>query len=221
MSEYHKTLKIYGPKGTKLNIGFFEKIYGKFKIKHEIHEISSGIVLDEKDFCIETLPMKHGPPTNAYSFIIKDRLRLHKSKLKKLKIPNGPLLGKLQRGKDITHPKTKKKIEASSTTYLEKGKKITVIMDTGPNSNTIKLAKNSDLLISEASFIEEQKEKAIKYKHLTVKDAATIAKKAKVKSLVLTHNSQRYEKSTKPIIQEAKKVFKNTILANDFDKIVV
>jgi len=219
MSGYSKTLHIYGPKGTKRNISFFEKIYGKFKIDYKVHEISKGKILDEKSFYIETLPMSHGIPTNAYSIIIKDKIRLKKSKIKQYKLPNSPLLGKLQQGKNIIH--NGKKIKAKNITYLEKGKKITIIMDTSPNSNTVKLAKNADLLISEASFIEEQRDRAIAYKHLTVKNAATIAKKAKVKKLVLTHNSQRYEKSEKPILKEAKKVFKNTTLAKDFDKIVL
>jgi len=219
MSEYQKTLHIYGPKETKRNITLFEKIYGRFKIKYEIHEVSKGKVIDGKDFCIEALPMNHTKPTNAYSLTIKDRLRLRKNVLKKLKLPNSPMLAKLQEGKNITYKGGK--IKAKSVTYLEKGKKITIVMDTAPNNNAIKLAKNSDILISEASFIEEQRDKAIKYKHLTVKQAATIAKKAKVKKLILTHNSQRYEKSTKQIVQEAKKIFKNTILANDFDKIIV
>ena len=94
-------------------------------------------------------------------------------------------------------------------------------MDTAPNNNAIKLAKNSDILICESTYASDKEELAKERKHLTAKQAATIAKKAKVKKLILIHMSQRYEKSIKPIIQEAKKVFKNTILANDFDKIVV
>ena len=221
MSNYQKKLSIFGPKGTKRNLSLFEKIYGNFKINYEISEITSGKCLEDKTFSIESLPMDHAKPTNAYSIIIKDRLKINKSKLKKLNLPNSPLIRKLQQGKDIVHPKTKKKILSKNLTYLEKGKKVTIIMDTAQNSNTVKIAKNSDLLISEASFIEAQRDKADAYKHLTVKDAATIAKKAKVKKLILTHNSQRYEKSPRPILQEAKKIFKNTELANDFDKVTI
>jgi ribonuclease Z len=221
MSDYQKTLNIYGPKGTKKNIYLFEKIYGTFKIKHKIHEISTGKILDTKDFFIETLPMKHGIKTNAYTFVIKDKLRLNKTKLKKLNLPNSPLISKLQQGKDITHPKTKKKIKSKSVTYLEKGKKITIIMDTSINSNAIKLAKNSDLIICEASFTEDQKDKAIEYKHLTIKQAATIAKRSNSKKLILTHNSQRYGNDIKPILDEARKVFKNSSLAKDFDEVIL
>jgi ribonuclease Z len=85
------------------------------------------------------------------------------------------------------------------------------------NKNAIEIAKNSDLLICEASFAEEEKERAIENLHLTATDAATIAKKAKAKQLILTHISQRYEHNPEIIEKEAKKVFKNTKLAKDFD----
>lgn len=221
MSEYQKKLVIIGPKGTKDNLSLFEKIYGKFRIDYEIKEVSSGKCLDDEIFFIESSPMKHTRATNAYSIKIKDRLRIDKKKLKKLKLPNSPLIKKIQNGEDIIHPVTKIKIKAKSITYLEKGKKITVIMDTLQNPNTVKIAKGADLLISEASFIEAQRDRADAYNHLTVKDAATIAKKAKVKRLALTHNSQRYGDNIQPIMNEAKSVFKNTVLPKDFDVISI
>lgn len=221
MSNYQKKILIFGPKGTKYNLSLFEKIYGRFRINYEIKEVTSGKCFEDKFFFVESMPMKHTRSTNAYSIKIKDRLRVDKNKLKKLALPNSPLIKKIQEGKDIFHPATKKKIKAKSITYLEKGKKISVIMDTSKNENAVRIAKDSDLLISEASFIEAQRDRADAYKHLTVKDAATIAKKAKVKKLALIHNSQRYDDDIRPIIQEAKSVFKNTIIPKDFDSLIV
>ncbi len=83
------------------------------------------------------------------------------------------------------------------------------------------LAKNSDLLICESSFISDEKEKAKDYSHLTAKEAAEIAKEAKVKKLILTHISQRYENVQEKILKEAKKVFKNTSIAKDFDVVEI
>lgn len=216
MNGYSKKLNIYGPRGTKHKLELFEKIYGNFKINPEVYEIS-GKFIDEKDFTLEASPMEHGPPTNAYSFTIKDKLRLDKKKIEKLKIPNSPILGKLQQGKDAIHPETKKKIRAKEVTYPQKGKKITVILDTRLNKNAVKIAKDSDALICEASFTSENKEKAEQYNHLTAEQAATIAKKAKVKKLILIHLSQRHGLNVKPVLREAKKIFKNTVVANDLD----
>jgi len=87
--------------------------------------------------------------------------------------------------------------------------------------NAVKLAKDSDLLICEATFSDEEQEKAAEYKHLTAAQAATIAKKAKAKRLILTHISQRYEHNLSVIEKEAKKIFKNTQIVKDFDIITI
>jgi len=215
MQDYKKTLKIYGPKGTKKFISIIEKfLAGYNKIKIEIHEVF-GKFIDKKNFYIETKPMKHNRPTNAYSIVLKDKIRLNKAKLSKLKLPHGPHFKKLQQGKNIAYKG--KKIKAKSVTYTEKGKKLTVVLDTAMNTNAINLAKNSNLLITESNFSEKDKEKAKERYHLTAAEAATIAKKSKSKQLILTHISQRYEANLTLIKDEAKKVFKNTKIAKDFD----
>lgn len=216
MSEYQNKLQIYGPKGTKQYINELTSLFKEFKINLEVHE-GTGKVFENKDFLIEAKEMTHGCPANAYSFIIKDKIRLDKNKLKKLKLPNSPLIGQLASGKDIIF--NKKKIRSSQVTYKETGKKITFILDTGMNSNALEIAKNSDILIAESTFSSEEKERAKEYFHLTSEDAAEIAKKSKSKALILTHISQRYEHSLDKIEKEARKVFKNTQIAKDFDVI--
>lgn len=225
MSGYAKTLQIYGPKGTKKKIELMQEIYGHFyekenpQTKLEINEISSGKIINEKDFEIHSAAMSHTASTLAYSFIIKDKLKIDKKKLEKLNMPNSPILANLQKGKDIIHPITKKRILAKKLVYKENGKKLTYIPDTSPNKSSIRLAKNSDILISESSYSEDQKDLAKEKKHLTAKQAATIAKQSKSKKLYLTHISQRYEHNLKKILAEAQKTFKNTQIAKDFEKI--
>ena len=109
-------------------------------------------------------------------------------------------------------------------TYLEKGKKISVILDTGLCNNINKLTKNSDLAILESTFLEEsgnEEKLAKEYKHLTAKQAAEIAKKAKVKELILTHLSQRYEEMPEKIEkffdpQEWRKIREVIRIVNEF-----
>ncbi len=218
MSNYNKTLKLYGPKGIKNYIYKIKEI-ANIDIPLEIHEVENQIFLDNPEYCIETSSMSHTSPANAYSFIIKDKRRLDKNKLKKLKLPNSPLIKSLQEGKNIIH--NNKKIKASQISYIEKGKKITIILDTKLNQNAISLAKDSDILITESSFSIEDKDQAEKFKHLTATDAATIAKKAKAKRLILTHISQRYEHNPSIIEKEAKKLFKNVSIAKDFDTLII
>jgi ribonuclease Z len=213
MSEYSKTLKIYGPEGTRRHLQLLQQIYGKFNIKHEVYEMPTEV--DEKEFAIENSPMDHNISTYAYSFIIKDKFRLQKAKIKKLKLPNSPILGDLQKGKDIVWDG--KKIKAKDVTYEEKGKKVAIVMDTKMNNNAVKLAQDADILICESTYAEREKDYAEKYKHLTASQAATIAKKAKAKQLILTHIAQRYEHNLKEIEKEAKKVFKSTKIVKDLD----
>lgn len=219
MGNYSKELQIHGPKGTKHYISLMQQLFREFKINIHVHEISSGIIINEKDFYIEAREMNHGIPCLAYSIKLKDKIRIKKDKLKKLKIPNTPLLKELQKGKDIII--NDKKIKAKDVTYLDKGKKISFILDTGNTPNAIKIAKNSDLLVAESTFSSAEKDIAKEYKHLTSEDAANITKKSKGKKLILTHISQRYEANLSQIEKEAKRIFRNTSIVKDFDTLEI
>jgi ribonuclease Z len=217
MSNYSKTLKVYGPRGTKHYMDLYKNLYLRKgeELKLEIHEIDSGIIINEKEFEIIAEQMSHDAPCLAYSFIIKEKNRLDKKKLKKLKLPeNFPLIGELVKGNTIEY--NKKKIDGKKLVYKEPQRKITYVLDTRMNERAITIAKDSDVLICESTFSKMEGEVAKDYAHLTSEQAAEIAKKSKSKKLILTHLSQRYE-NPKMILKEAKKVFKETRVAEDFD----
>ena len=163
--------------------------------------------------------MDHGITTLAYSIILKDQIRINKSKIKKLKLPSSPLIGDLQRGKDIIF--NNKKIKSKEVTYIEKGKKLTIILDTAQNQNTIKLAKDSDLLICESTYMADEIEQANEYKHLTTHQATEIAKKAKVSKLALVHISEKNVHKIPLMLKEAKTIFKKTIIPEDLEVLKV
>jgi len=219
LNNYNRTLYIYGPRGTRK---FIELMYRLFvqreKIKIEVQEVN-GKFLETPDFQLEAIPLKHGPPTNAYVFQEKDKIRLDKKKLQQLKLPNSPLLKQLQTGKNIEY--NNKIIKASEVTYTEKGKKISFILDTLLTENCYKAAKDADLLIAEATYADEEKQLAKERKHLTASQSALIAKKSKVKQLILSHISQRYDCREDLLLSEAKKHYKNTTIAKDFDRVEV
>jgi len=221
LSAYSKTLHIYGPKGTKK---FFNAILKMFvfvgNLDMVIHEVvKTGKILDEKDFYVETQRMDHGTPAIAYRFVEKDKLRIDKAKFKKLKLPHTSKIQKLTEGKDVVIEG--KKIKFKSITYLQKGRKVGIIMDTRLNANLAKIAKDVDFLICESTYIDEDAELARDHYHMTVKQTATVAKKAKAKKLALMHTSQKYALREKELLAEAKKIFKNTILPSDLDRIEI
>ena len=218
-SGYNKTLYIYGPKWIKEQIRDMLKVFG-FKKEYEIVvEEVSGKFFENEDFYLSAEKMEHGIPSNAYCFVKKGKLRIDKEKLKKFKIPEGKHLSELKKGKNISY--NGKKIKAKSLTYKEEDKKISIVLDTLNNERIIPFVKNSDLLVCESSFEENLEDKAKEHLHLTSKQTGEIAKKAKVKKLILTHLSQRYEENPKQILEEAKKFFKNTFLVKDFDVLEV
>lgn len=217
LNGYKKTLNIYGPKGTNRFIGLYKELFvHKRKIEIQGHEITANKPIDEKEFQIQAQEMKHDAPCLAYSFTIKQKPRLDKAKLKKLKIPNSPLLAKLAKGETIKYKG--KTISGKDLIYKEPERKITIIMDTIQNPNTTKIAKDSNILICESTYLEKEKQLAREYKHLTSEQAAQIAKDSNSKKLYLTHISQKHDTKSrqKKILDEAKKVFKNTTIAEDF-----
>lgn len=219
LNNYNRTLHIYIPKGTSRFIDLIFRLFVfQGKIKYEIHECESEKILETSDFFIEAEKMSHGAPCLAYSFTEKDKIRINKEKLEKLKI-QGKIISELQKGKNIEWQG--KKIKAKELIYKQPGKKITIIMDTSINTNMLKIAKNSDLLICESTYTNKEADLAKEYKHLTAKQSAETAKKSKSGKLILTHISQRYDNKEKFILQEARKIFKNTDIAEDLMKVEV
>ena len=219
LNNYSNTLDVYGPSGTKK---YMDHIMGMFvfvgKIDVQVHEIEEGVFYDKK-FILEATPLEHGTPTLAYSFIEKEKKRIDMKKAKNLGLKAGPLIGELQRGKTVKLGK--KTVKFSDIGHIDQGKKITFIFDTRICKEGVDAGKDADLVISEATYTEEMKDKAAEYKHLTASQAASIAKAANAKKLYLSHISQRHEHEFPKILKEARKVFKNTFIAEDLMKIEV
>jgi ribonuclease Z len=218
-SEYTKTLEIFGPKGTKK---YFEHMFQTYlmdrKIQMKIIEIDEGIFYEDNDFQLIAYELNHGIKTFGYNFIEKDKRKIKIKKIKQLGIPEGPLLGKLQSGKNITYKG--KKVAADDVTTIVKGKKISIISDTLACDNAYTLAKDADVLICESTYSSRLEEKSENYMHMTSKQAALIANKSNVKKLILTHFSARY-KSTLELNEDATNYFSNTLCAYDFMKIKI
>ncbi|MAG07948.1 ribonuclease Z [Candidatus Woesearchaeota archaeon] len=216
-SEYNKTLEIYGPIGTKERMkNMFKAFVFDRRTDIKIQEVKEGTILENNKFSLQATELDHKIKTLGFCFTEKDKRRIDVKAVKKLGIPEGPLLGKLQENKPITFKG--KKINPKDTTYLEKGKKITYIADTLPCNNSYKLAKDSDVLICESTYTSKLSNKAEEYYHMTAKQAALIANKADVKKLILTHFSNRYH-STQELEEDARNVFDNSFAAYDFMKV--
>ncbi len=211
--ERETPLEIYGPKGLKKHINYMMQAFPfDCRIALKITEIEKGTFIHTKDFEIEAYFLDHSVATIGFRFIEKDKRRINMKAIEKINIPIGPLLGKLQAGKTIIYNGIK--ILPKDVTYVTKGKKIGIISDTAQCKSCIDIAREVDLLICEATFMEEEKDKAEQYKHLTSQQAAMIAQIAESKKLILTHFSQRY-KEKNAHAYEAQGIFPNTAAAYD------
>ena len=218
--DYNKTLMIYGPKGIKNQINrvleaFPSVVNIATNVKIKVQEVS-GKFLETEEFYIEAQSLTHGNiPTNAYNFVKKGQLRINKKKLSKTGLPSGPLIARLKQGKNINYKN--KKYKAKDLTYKEEDKKISFVFDTSYNAKISGFVKNSDLIISEATYDSSLKQMAKEHGHLTAGQAGEIAKKSKSKKLALIHISERYEKDFSVILKDAKKKFKKVVIPKDFD----
>ena len=215
--DYSGRLEIYGPTGTKKRM---EKMFDAFvfdkRIDFAVKEIKNGFFFENDEFQLEAYALEHGIETLGYRFVERDKRKIDMKKIKKLGVPEGPLLGKLQQGKAIEH--NGKKIIPDDATYIEKGKTVAYITDTVLCNNCYKIAENADLLICEATYSSKLVDKSEEYGHMTAKQSAQLANKANAKQLVLIHFSARY-KNTQELEEDARDIFDNVICANDFMKL--
>ena len=216
-TNYTGTLEIYGPLGTKKRM---EKMFEAFvfdkRISFIVKEVKSGIFFENNDFQLESYNLEHGIETLGFRFAEKDKRKVDMKKVKKFGIPAGPLLGKLQQGKEIEH--NGQKIKPDDVSYIEKGKTIAYVTDTVLCDGCSKAAEDADILICESTYSSKLVDKSEEYGHMTAKQAGQLANRANVKQLVLIHFSARY-KNTQEIEEDARDVFDNVICAKDFMKI--
>jgi ribonuclease Z len=216
VNEYTKSLQIYGPPGSKLKYKkMLDAFESSYKIEAEMHDIKEGKFLETEKYYVEAYPLAHRTRCYGYRVVEKDVRRIQMSKLKKLGVPEGPIVGKLQMGKTITVKG--KKIKPTDVSILVKGRIFAYIADTRPCKNCIKIAKDADLLLSESTYTSEHKDLAENYQHMTAQEAAQIASRANVNKLVLTHYSARY-KDEHELEEDARVVFDNSFGAKDFAK---
>ncbi len=222
LNERSKDLNVYCPRAEVLKALFEYFGYDQLNYNVKVRELKDGDEVKFDDFRVVAFKTEHIVKSVGYAIIENDRRgKFNREKAEKeLGIPPGPLYAKLARGETIVW---KGKVITPDMVLgkTRKGRKVVYTGDTRPTERTVEIARNADLLIHDASFKEELKEWAIESGHSTAKEAAEVAKAANVKKLILTHISTRHSKDTTPLLEEAKKVFSNTIVAEDFLSIEV
>jgi ribonuclease Z len=210
-------MRFFGPRGGKrilhsaLGLGVERT---PFAI--EISEVEPGTSLPRGDYRLEPFAVEHGSLALGWALVEKDRLgQFDPDAARAAGVPEGPLWGRLQRGQTVTLDDGREVSPAGIVGAPRPGRKVVYSGDTRPCDATVAAAGGADLLVHEATFGEEEKERARETGHSTAREAAEVARQAGVKKLVLTHLSARYSRDAAELLAEARAVFPETYVAKD------
>ncbi|MDX1596499.1 MAG: ribonuclease Z [Nitrosopumilaceae archaeon] len=221
MKNRTEPIEIYGPTGIDEFISANIKILNfglTFPVL--ITVINQGKIFESEKYVIYSCKANHSVSAFSYMFQEKDKPgKFHPDSAKKLNIPEGKLWNDLQNGKNIQLDGRIIKPE-QVLGAKRRGKKIGISGDTIPTKELEEFFKDCDYLVFDSTFLEEVKEKAVETFHSTAYQAATLAKKANVKNLILTHFSARYKDETKSL-EEARQVHDSVIAAKDLLEIEI
>jgi ribonuclease Z len=176
-----------------------------------------GPVLELPGLTVHALPLQHSVPTFGYRLVEPDGRRMLRNLLQDRGI-DGAEVGRLQREGTLRTPEGV--VGLADVSEPRPGQRFAFVMDTAPCAEAVDLARDADLLVCEATFGDAEADVAAAYGHLTARDAATIAREAGARRLVLTHFSQRYRDAA-PLLAQAREVFPDTVVAHDLDRIAV
>jgi ribonuclease Z len=215
-----RPLEIYGPEAERFVGDILDLDYWgpRFRIIGKdvpFEGDGTTTIMKEDSFRIESTPVHHTVPSVAYAFQESDSWNVDIKKAEKLYgLKQGPLIGRLKEKGFIEVKGTR--ISLEDVGIYKPGLKVVYSGDTKPCQTLLNLSKGANLLIHDATFAEEEESKM----HSGAKEAAVLAKKAGVHQLALTHFSRRYQ-DVRELEREAKKVFPNTIMAEDFMRLML
>src|SRR5256712_9516298 len=216
-------MRLYGPKGAKKLLGQAIQLgVERVPFNVEIEEVKPGMVLREtgngkrEAYDISVFATEHGGGSVGYALREQERRgRFDAEKAKAAGIPEGPLWGKLSKGEPIELPDGRKLMADGFVGPKRPGRLVVFTGDTRPCASVVDAAQGADLLIHEATFGEEEKDRAKETGHSTAKEAAQVALAAQAKKLVLSHVSARYSISAEELVKEEREVFRETVVAKD------
>jgi ribonuclease Z len=215
-----RPLEVHGPRGLVDLLGSLKRVVGKLSYEVRVVELGPGDVLERDGYRLAAFEVAHGVPAVGWSLIESTRPgRFDVEAADALGVPSGPARGALQRGEAVTLPDGS---VVSSDQVLgppRPGRKIVITGDTAPSESVVEAAWGAEVLVTEATFSEEELERAQETMHQTAAQAAGIAQRANIGLLALTHLSNRY--FGPEIAREAREIFPDTVVPKDFDVVEV
>jgi ribonuclease Z len=214
-----KPLTIHGPRGLRDLFLGLARIIGKVKYRVELVELEPGDSVPLEGAEVRAFPVEHSVRACGYALVEAERPgRFDPEAAKRLGVPEGPAFAALQRGEEVGG--TSGAVGPADVMGEPRaGRRLVFSGDTAPCRATVEAARGAELLVHDASFAEEEAQRAADTAHSTVGQAAAVAREAEVRLLALVHISSRYHVGT--VLDEAREVFEPSLAPKDFDVIEI
>jgi ribonuclease Z len=218
LTERERPLTIYGPRGLRDLIQSLSRVIGRVGYKFDLVEIGPGDAIPLEGAEVRAFPVEHGVRAQGYALVEAERPgRFDPEAAERLGVKEGPDFAALQRGETVAGANGGEVAPGQVMGETRPGRTIAITGDTAPCHATVEAARGAELLVHDASFSEEEAQRAADTGHSTVGQAAAVAREAEVKLLALVHISSRYHVGK--VLEEAREVFEPTLAPRDFDLI--
>lgn len=215
LNEREAPLRILGPPGLEQLFVSLERIMGRVRYPLELVELTGSKPVRYDSYEIRPFPVEHRVTAFGYALVEDERLgRFDPEEAEKLGVSPGPDFARLQAGETVNGV-TPDQVMGET----RPGRKIVITGDTTPCEMTAVAAHEAELLVHEASFIDEEEARAKETAHSTARQAARIASEADVAMLALVHISSRYH--VPAVLEEARDEFDGALAPRDFDVVEV
>jgi ribonuclease Z len=210
-----RDLTVYGPPGLRRLLDHMRPVYGRLGYPIAFVELERHEEVRFESYVVSPFKVEHRVPAYGYAFIEDERPgRFYVEEARRLGVEPGPDFGRLQRGETVDGVRPEQVIGE-----VRPGRRIALSGDTRPCQATEAFAHRADVLVHEATFLEEEKERARETGHTTALEAAELARAAEVRFLALTHLTTRY--FPREVRDEARTVFERSYVPQDGDVLEV
>jgi len=211
-------MRLFGPRGAARMLKRAEDFaVDRLAFPLEVTELEPGQNVARKDYAIVPYAADHRG-ARALGFAVVEEIRkgrFNPDRARELGVPEGPLWGEIHRGRPVTLDDGRVIDPSELVGAPRAGRKVVITGDTRPCQGTIDAARDADVLVHEATFGDEEAERAVETGHSTAREAAIVARDANVGTLVLVHFSARYSRDASDLGKEAREVFENTAVGKD------
>ena len=215
LRQRERPLTVYGPPGLRSLFASLRPIVGRVGFPLELVELEPNDELERDGYRIAAYANDHGVPALGFAIVEDPRPGVFDpERAKALGVTPGPDFGRLQEGETVAGVRPDQVMGEA-----RRGRRVVIAGDTAPCEMTRLVAFEADLLVHEATFLDEEADRAAETRHSTARQAAELAAAAGVGMLALTHISPRY--GGKAVRDEARAAFENTVVPRDFDGIEI